>query len=167
MDNQLDVQKRMLGVTSNIVILSGRLGGDAQWRSTTQGREYLCFMLGTVRYSYVATDEQSGATSREDVMDWHEARVYNLPYAEAMQHYLTKGSFVTVKGELRAMRWTDEQGNKQTRVYVEVGEVAVIKHRIAAVAVVEQPTTAQSATLSATITPIRSRSPSRLAAQAA
>ena len=167
MDNQLDVQKRMLGVTSNIVILSGRLGGDAQWRSTTQGREYLSFTLGTVRYSYVATDEQSGTTSREDVMDWHECRIYNLPYADAMQTYLTKGSFVTVKGELRAVRWTDEQGSKHSSVYVEVGEIAVIEDRIAAVAVVEQPTTAQSATLSATITPIRSRSPSRLAAQAA
>ena len=167
MDNQPDVQKRMLGVTSNIVILSGRLGGDAQWRSTTHGREYLCFMLGTVRYSYGATDEQSGSTSREDVMDWHEARVYNLPYADVMQTYLTKGSFITVKGELRAVRWTDEQGGKHSSVYVEVEEVAVIEHRIASAAIVEQPTTEQVAATSAIITPIRSRKVGRTAAQAA
>jgi len=167
MDNQPEVQKKMLGVTSNIVILSGRLGGNALWRSSTQGREYLCFMLGTVCYSYLTTNERSGTTSREDVMDWHECRIYNLPYADAMQTYLTRGSFVTVKGGLRAVRWTDRQGNKRSSVYVEVGEVAVIEHRVAAVAVIEQPAPKQVAAVPAITTPIRSRRPSRLVAQAA
>ena len=167
MDNQPEVQKKMLGVTSNIVILSGRLGGNALWRSSTQGRQYLSFMLGTVRYSYVATDEQNGRSSREDAMDWHECRIYNLPYAAAMQTYLTRGSFVTVKGELRAVRWTDGQGSKRSSVYVEVGEVAVIEHRVAAIAVIEQPAPKQVAAVPAISTPIRSRRPSRLAVQAA
>lgn len=48
--------------------------------------------------------------------------------ADYLLQYAGKGDTVSVRGELRQNRWTDEQGNKHSYLYVKADEVSIIAH---------------------------------------
>lgn len=52
----------------------------------------------------------------------------NGPSADYLLKYANKGDTVSVNGELRQQRWTDEQGNKHSYLYVQAKDVAIIAH---------------------------------------
>lgn len=48
--------------------------------------------------------------------------------ADYLLKYGGKGDTVSVLGELRQNRWTDEQGNKHSYLYVKANEVSIVAH---------------------------------------
>ena len=48
--------------------------------------------------------------------------------ADYLLQYGGKGDTVSIRGELRQNRWTDEQGNKHSYLYVKADEVSIVAH---------------------------------------
>ena len=90
------------------ITIAGRLGKDAQLRRTQAGDPVLGFS--------VAVDHRAG---REKHTMWFECAVWGKR-AEALEQYLTKGTYVTVSGDL----WTREYEGK-TYLQVRANEVTL------------------------------------------
>lgn len=90
----------------NKVILVGNLGQDPEVRYTSQGKAVTAISLATSE-SY--KDKQG---QQQDSTEWHRV-VFFDKLAEIAGEYLRKGSQVYVEGQLRARKWTDQQGQEK------------------------------------------------------
>jgi len=87
----------------NIVILGGRLGADPEIRFTPAGKAVASVSLATTsRYK----DGESGEW--KEVTQWHRLVERRDGSAKFMKEYLTKGSEVTIEGELTHRKYDDK-----------------------------------------------------------
>lgn len=101
----------------NSVNISGRLGKDAELR-TTQGGSFI------LRFSVAVNDRKKNPQSGEweDTTHWIDCVMFGKR-AESLSKYLTKGVEVGVTGKLSQSRWEDKQGNKRSKLEVIVNDI--------------------------------------------
>lgn len=88
----------------NIVILGGRLGADPEIRFTPAGKAITTVSLATTsRYK----DGESGEW--KETTQWHRLVERRDGSAKFMKEYLSKGSEITIQGELTHRKY-DEKG---------------------------------------------------------
>lgn len=92
----------------NKTVLQGRLTRDVELKSTQGG---IAFTNITVAWSekYKETETKCFLTCKA----WRQT-------AEFLARYFGKGSEVIVEGRLVTEEWTDKDGNKQSRVVLDV-----------------------------------------------
>lgn len=87
----------------NIVILGGRLGADPEIRFTPAGKAVASVSLATTsRYK----DGESGEW--KETTQWHRLVERRDGSAKFMKEYLTKGSEITIEGELTHRKYDDK-----------------------------------------------------------
>lgn len=96
----------------NLVVLAGRIGKDPE-TSYTQG--------GTAKTRFsLATSERFNDSSGQpkEITDWHNITVWGKR-GEHVQKYLSKGSYVVVRGKIRTESWDDQKtGQKRYMTHI-------------------------------------------------
>lgn len=90
----------------NICTFSGRLTRDAELRYTTSGKGVVNFTLA-VDFGF---GENKGSAFI-DCVKWN---------GEKLEPYLTKGKPVIVSGELQQESWQDKEGNKRSKLKLNI-----------------------------------------------
>lgn len=98
----------------NSIILEGNLTADPELKSTPNGTAVASFRVGSNRFY------KNGMGDRVDEASFFDIEVWSR-LAETCSEYLTKGRGVRVVGRLKQDRWTDPDGNHQSRIKI-VGE---------------------------------------------
>lgn len=105
---------------ANLVVLLGRLTRDPEARSFDSGGK-------VVKFGFAANSRRKGKDG-----EWFDAPVfvdvevfnrgaYNL--ADLCEKYLSKGKLAFLQGELVFDQWTDQQGNKKSKLKVVAEKV--------------------------------------------
>ncbi len=97
----------------NSITFDGRLGADPELRYTPAGEPVLSFR--------VASDIGFGDRK---TTNWFVCQVWGKR-AESLKQYLSKGSAVTVYGQLTLREWTDKEGIKRTSPDVRINELTM------------------------------------------
>ena len=97
-----------------VITIAGRLGRDAEVKST-QGGTNVC------RFS-VATDAKRNG---EKVTTWFDVTIFGKR-GEALARYLTKGTTVCVVGELEARTFQAKDGSTKLALGVVASEVTLL-----------------------------------------
>lgn len=100
----------------NVVIITGRLGSDPNYKSLESGKD-LCKLSVATERSYTKRDG-----SREKETDWHDVVVWGAQ-AKACSNHLQKGQMVEVVGSIRHRSWEDKDGNKRRSTEIIAREV--------------------------------------------
>ena len=89
---------------TNIVVISGRVGGDIDLKTTSTGKSYASFSI-CINQDYTNKNGEKVKKS-----NWVRVKVWGK-LAELCAQYSGKGRLVNVTGELEDNSWKDEQGN--------------------------------------------------------
>lgn len=102
----------------NVVILTGRLTADPELRYTQQGTPCTSFNLAVDR------------ASKDDTADFPTIVAWDKT-AEFLQKYMSKGSKIVVRGEIRTRNYADNDGKnrKVTEVVADRVEFADSKNQ--------------------------------------
>lgn len=95
----------------NRVILTGRLGGDAELKFTQGGLAIIEFGLAVNDY----VGKEKG-----EYTNWINCTMFNR---EKLVNYLKKGMKVTVEGRLKQDRWETPAGEKRSKIGVIVSDI--------------------------------------------
>ncbi len=95
--------------------IAGRIGKDAEIKTTTQGGHTLC------RWT-VAVDSRKG---QERTTTWVSCTLFGKR-GEALAKYMTKGTAVACVGDLEVRTWQDKDGATRVDVGVVVSEVTLL-----------------------------------------
>jgi len=90
----------------NKVFILGRLTGDPQLRSTTNGTQVASFSVATNR----VWNDPSGA--KKEAVEFHNVVVWGRQ-AEVASRFLVKGSLVLIEGRLQTREWEGKDGQKR------------------------------------------------------
>ena len=102
-------------MSTNVIVLTGRLGKDPEVRSTQAGK--------TVASFSVAVDDGWGDKKKTD---WWDVEVWGKT-AEAVGRLVTSGKRVTVTGSLKKDEWQDKtSGEKRSRTKILANQVDII-----------------------------------------
>jgi len=93
----------------NQVYLMGRVGQDAELRTTASGKNYVKFSLATARKK-----------GEEFVTDWHRVTLFGKKAEK-----LSKGDTVFVSGYYTQNKWTDRNGQERETMEVLAHNVMV------------------------------------------
>lgn len=99
----------------NVVVISGGLGKDPEFRQTQGGSSVLSF-------SVAVSDRRRNGQEWEDVTHWVDVVMFGKR-AESLSKILRKGMKVTVGGKLSQSRWEDRNGNKRSKLEVIASDV--------------------------------------------
>lgn len=94
-----------------IVTIAGNLGGDAEVKQTKKGDSYASFTVGVSK-------------GRDSDTTWYRVALFGVR-GEKLAQYLTRGSKVTVIGELTAGLYDAKDGTKKLSLDVRASEVAL------------------------------------------
>ncbi len=94
-----------------IITIAGNIGGDAEVKQTQKGDAYAAFSVGVSK-------------GRDSDTTWYRVALFGVR-GEKLAQYLTKGSKVTVIGELNARLYDDKTGAKKLSLDVRASEVAL------------------------------------------
>ncbi|BFL66435.1 single-stranded DNA-binding protein [Roseomonas mucosa] len=97
----------------NKVTLIGRLGGDPEKRSFSNGGQVVSFSLAT---SETWKDRSSG--ERQERTEWHRIAIFTEGLGDVVEQYARKGALVYVEGKLETRKWQDTHG--QDRYSTEI-----------------------------------------------
>ena len=97
----------------NKVTLIGRLGGDPEKRSFSNGGQVVSFSLAT---SETWKDRSSG--ERQERTEWHRIAIFTEGLGDVVAQHARKGALVYIEGKLETRKWQDQQG--QDRYATEV-----------------------------------------------
>ena len=101
----------------NNLLTSGRLGRDAELRSTASGRSVLSFSIAnTTRFG------GQEKTTWMDCVLWGER-------GEKLAEYLTKGSHVLLDGRISKRSYEGRDGSKRTSVELVVNDLEFLGSR--------------------------------------
>ena len=103
----------------NKVMLIGRLGRDAEFKTTQSGSELLSFSMAT---SEKYTDRDG---EKKEKTEWHDCVLWGKR-ASTLSEYLTKGTQLFVEGSMETQKWKDKDGKDHRRTVIKVGEVKFI-----------------------------------------
>lgn len=93
----------------NKVTLIGRLGGDPEKRSFSNGGQVVSFSLAT---SETWKDRSSG--ERQERTEWHRIAIFTEGLGDVVEQYARKGALVYVEGKLETRKWQDREGHDRT-----------------------------------------------------
>ena len=102
----------------NLVVLSGRLGQDSELSYTKNTTPVLNFSMATEKFWYSKEGERKSKTTWHTIQHWGKS-------AEKLKTYLTKGTSVTIQGELNIDTWEDKQGNSRSKSYIIANEIKI------------------------------------------
>ncbi len=95
--------------------IMGRLTRDPELRRTQSGTPVATFSLAVDRdYANKETGERQADFI--DVVAWRQT-------AEFVSKYFSKGRMAVVSGRLQMRQWTDDQGNKRTKLEIKANNV--------------------------------------------
>lgn len=103
----------------NSVVLTGNLVKDSVLDYVSTGSACMKFVLAN--NMYVKNDPDGHVNFFECVM-WGKG-------AEALSKYLVKGKGVTVHGELKQQRWSDDDGKTKSRIEIRVQSIKMAGKR--------------------------------------
>ena len=103
----------------NHVTVEGNLTQSAELSRWTDGTPYIRF---TIAYNDSYKNKQTGEW--ESIPSFFDCQCKG-PYAEAMSKHLLKGRRITVEGKLKQQLWTDESGNKHSKVIIRVENISL------------------------------------------
>jgi single-strand DNA-binding protein len=103
----------------NQVTLLGRLGKDAELRSTQSGKQVLNWSM--------ATSEQwkDDKGQKQERTEWHNCVMWGN-YAAAVAQYMTKGKRLHVTGQLQTRKWTDKNGQDRYTTEINARELVLL-----------------------------------------
>lgn len=110
-----------MSISTNIVIIAGRLTRDVDMRRTPSGVSVASFGLA-VDDSYTKDGNRTERTVFVDVDAWSKL-------ADLMAMYTRKGSPVLVEGKLQLDEWNDKSGAKRSRLKVRAERVQFLESR--------------------------------------
>lgn len=93
----------------NRVVLTGRMGKDAELRQTNSGKSVANFSL--------AVQKRIKPTDGSPDSDWFNIVVWGQS-AEYAAQYLGKGRLIAVDGRLETKKWQDQNGNSRESVEI-------------------------------------------------
>ena len=99
----------------NKVTLIGRLGGDPEVRSTSNGDQVVNVTLAT---SETWKDKHSG--EKKEKTEWHRIVVWNQHLGQILMKYAGKGDQVYIEGKLATRKW-EKDGIDRYTTEVELG----------------------------------------------
>ena len=114
----------------NRVIVSGRLGADAELRATSGGTEVLSFRLAV-------NDRVKSGTEWVDHTNWVGVVVFGRR-AGALAPLLVKGAKVAVEGKLRFSEWAEAGGGRRSKLEI-VADVIELLSRTGGRAATSEP----------------------------
>lgn len=94
----------------NLVVITGRLGQDAELKYTGSGTAILEFSVA-VKESYKKNDQW------ESITEWFSCKLWGKA-AESKGPFLKKGTPVMVRGKYRTESWNDKDGIKKSKVVI-------------------------------------------------
>ena len=97
----------------NNICIMGRLTHDPELRNTSSGVEVVNFSVAVDR-KYKSGDEK--VTDFIDCQAWRQTAVF-------IDRYFNKGKMIAVTGSLQTENYTDKNGNKRKKVYINVESV--------------------------------------------
>lgn len=95
----------------NTASISGRVGKDAELRSTGSGMSVCSFSLAVEEYR----------KDKDNYTSWIDCTMFGVK-AEKLAQYITKGAKLAVSGRLHQERW-EKDGNKRSRVVLLVDDI--------------------------------------------
>lgn len=109
----------------NQVQLIGRLGADAEIRTTNQGTKVSTLNL--------ATNERMklGSGEWKEVTQWHQCVVWG-ELNKVVEKYGKKGNQLLVTGSLSYREYVDSSGAKKQTTEIKVNEILVLKFQASA-----------------------------------
>ena len=87
---------------NNLVMLKGRLGADAEIRTTTTGDR-----VGNLRMVTVDVYKTKDGEWKERA-EWHRITVWGEGTIKHLEKHGTKGALIDVLGQIRTRKWTAE-----------------------------------------------------------
>lgn len=97
----------------NSVTIVGRSGRDPEMRYFESGRVKTTFSLAVNR------------PTKEKETDWFDIELWGRQ-AELAGEYVRKGRLIAVEGRLDFSRWTDDQGTKNIRPFVNANNFRLL-----------------------------------------
>ena len=111
-----------MGATMSKVILVGIVGQEPKLiNSGNESNAFMSCVIGTERPSKKSEIEEKGPKS----MDFHKCMFFNQQ-AKFMADYVTKGSIVTVDGQLQKNKWTSKAGEDRWETVVIAQNIQLI-----------------------------------------
>lgn len=95
----------------NVWLATGRVGRDAELRTTNTGKKVLGFTLAN----------ETGFGERKKTQ-WADCQIWG-PRAEALANFIKKGDKLTVSGELTLEEFTRRDGTPGSKLSLDVKEV--------------------------------------------
>ncbi len=108
----------------NSITVRGRLGRDAEVRSTQSGHQIVNLTVAT---SERWTDKRTG--EKKEMTEWHRVVVKFADVQVNTAMGLRKGDRVLLKGKLVTRKWTDQAGVEKYATEIEVsrfGEIELV-----------------------------------------
>lgn len=102
----------------NVFMCAGRLGGDAELRTTQGGTPILSFSVAN----------KVGYGERESTL-WVRCAIFGKRAEGRLIEFLKKGTVVSVTGELNVRAWTDKTGASQASADLVVREVELLSSK--------------------------------------
>lgn len=109
----------------NKAIILGRIGADAEVKTTGQGRHLATFNVATSKVFKNSEGQKSEKTS------WHSVALWGK-LAEVLGQYLRKGTPVYVEGEIDYQTWDKPDGGKGYRTVINADEIKLLGDRSSA-----------------------------------
>lgn len=103
----------------NQVQLIGRLGADAEIKTTNQGTK-----IGTFRLAINEPIKQENGTWKENTL-WHNCVVWG-EQNKVIEKYGKKGAQLCIQGSLNYREYTDSSGNKKNATEIRVDRILVL-----------------------------------------
>lgn len=107
----------------NHVQLIGRLGADAEIKTTSQGRAYAQVRFATNEYVKTSGGEWKEITQWHTLMIWGEQ-------TKVLELHGQKGSQLLVQGSLQYREYTDSQDIKRTVAEVRVSKIMPFQNQV-------------------------------------
>lgn len=102
----------------NRIVLEGNLTAAATLSHWPNGKAYAKF---TIAHSKSYKDQNG---QWQEIVSFIDCQIRGA-YAEAMTKNLLKGRHITVDGEIKQDRWTDDQQQKHSTVYINVDKISL------------------------------------------
>jgi len=107
----------MASLNLNKVILAGHISNDLELKQTQQS--------GTSVIALTIAVNGRGKPGEQPPAYFFDCKAWGKT-AEFISRYFRKGSSICITGELRPDSWTDQQGQKRSKLYVNVDEAMFV-----------------------------------------
>lgn len=99
----------------NTITLSGRLGGDPEFKYFESGAKTVTISIGVNKWS---------KKQNQEVVTWHTAKAWGNK-AEFIGEVAKKGALVCIQGTLEKDVYQDETGKNVAKTYILINEVKI------------------------------------------